>query len=316
MSGSHAYSEMHKQGELARRAKEAAAHLAHCDLCPRHCGADRASGQFGVCRIGDRAVVSSYGPHFGEESVLVGSGGSGTVFFAGCNLLCSFCQNADISHGLEGMPVDSAGLAEIFLFIQRRGCSNLNLVTPTHVVPMWLEALDTACKKGFDLPLVYNCGGYESVKTLTLLDGVVDIYMPDFKFADTAVAEEFCQASDYPERAKEAFAEMHRQVGDLVTDDRGLAVSGLLVRHLVMPEGLAGTSEVMSFLAEKISRDTYVNIMDQYRPCHMAYRHPKAKRRPTGQEIQEAIQAAADAGIYRLDEKPRSFVLRKKWFDE
>ncbi len=246
--------------------------------------------------------MASYSAHFGEERPLVGRGGSGTIFFAGCNLACVFCQNHDISHGAWGQQVEPQQLADMMVALQNSGCHNVNFVSPTHVVPQILEALPHAIERGLRVPLVYNCGGYESVETLRLLDGIVDIYMPDAKYADGAIAGRLSQAPDYPRRMQEALAEMHRQVGDLELDERGVAVRGLLVRHLVLPDSLAGTAEVMRFIAS-LSDQTYVNLMDQYRPCHQAYRYPPLDRRITVEEYDQALKMALYAGLSRLDDR-------------
>jgi putative pyruvate formate lyase activating enzyme len=295
-----AYIELHRGGELEQRAKAAERLLEPCRVCPRECLAQRLQGETGVCGVADRAMVSSYGPHFGEERPLVGSGGSGTIFLAHCNLCCVFCQNYEISQQDEGRIVSARELAGMMLDLQRMGCHNINFVTPTHQVPHILRALPTAIEGGLQVPLVYNCGGYESLETLRLLDGVFDIYMPDFKYADTDVAKRFSNAENYPEVARGAFREMHRQVGDLTLDRRGIARHGLLVRHLVLPNNLAGTGEVVRFLAE-LSEDTYVNIMDQYRPCYRAHEYPPLARRPTRAELEEAVRLARAAGLHRLD---------------
>jgi putative pyruvate formate lyase activating enzyme len=294
------YLKLHDSGELARRAAEAREMLVPCRVCPRGCGVDRVSGETGDCDTARLARVSSANPHFGEEDVLVGRNGSGTVFFCGCNLNCDFCQNCEISQFPGGREVDARQLAKIFLSVQEMGCHNLNTVTPTHVTPQILEALDLAAGQGLKLPWVYNCGGYESVETLRLLDGMVDIYMPDFKFADPDPALRFCRAADYPEVARAALAEMHRQVGDLQTDADGVATSGLLVRHLVMPEGLAGSREAARFLAS-LSQNTFVNVMAQYRPCHRADRHAQLGRPITAGEHQAAVEAMQAEGLNRLD---------------
>ena len=294
------YTALHESGELARRASEAREMLSPCRVCPRECGADRGAGEAGDCNTTRLARVSSVNPHFGEEDVLVGSRGSGTVFFCGCNLNCDFCQNCEISQFPGGREVDARLLAEIFMQVQEMGCHNLNTVTPTHVTPQILEALDTAAGLGLRLPWVYNCGGYESLETLALLDGVVDIYMPDFKFSDSDPAKRFCQAEDYPEVARAALKEMHRQVGDLQTDEDGVATKGLLVRHLVMPEDLAGSAAAAKFLAS-LSKDTFVNVMAQYRPCHKAGNHPELRRPINSGEHQEAVEAMQTAGLTRLD---------------
>ena len=267
-----------------------------CTLCPRRCGAHRRNNQFGFCGIGDVPLVSSVSPHFGEESVLVGSGGSGTIFFAGCNLGCVFCQNFDISHHRHGHPVTIEQLAQSMLELQSYGCCNINFVTPTHVVAPIAAAIELARSKGMTLPTVYNSGGYDSVETLTLLDGFIDIYMPDMKYSGPRAAEELSEAPDYPQINREAVREMHRQVGDLATD-RGIAARGLLVRHLILPENLAGSFEVIDFLAEQISQATAINVMDQYRPCYEAASHPAINRRPTLDEIQSVRQYAIDKGL-------------------
>jgi putative pyruvate formate lyase activating enzyme len=236
----------------------------------------------------------------GEEAPLVGRRGSGTIFFSGCNLGCVFCQNWSISHGGEGVEVSVEKLADVMLELQSTGCHNINLVTPTHQMPMILESLLIALRQGLNLPLVYNCGGYEPADVLMILDGVVDIYMPDLKYADTESAEKYSRAADYPSVARGAIREMHRQVGDLAMDEEGIALRGLLVRHLVLPGGLAGTGEVVRFIAEEISQDTYINIMDQYHPCYHAFGHPPLDRRPTGEEFQEALRMAREAGLTRI----------------
>jgi putative pyruvate formate lyase activating enzyme len=262
--------------------------------------AQRLQGETGVCGVAENAMVSSYGPHYGEERPLVGSGGSGTIFLAHCNLCCVFCQNSEISQEGEGQAASVRKLAEMMLDLQRMGCHNINFVTPTHQVPQILRALPLAVEGGLQVPLVYNCGGYESLETLRILDGVFDIYMPDFKYADSEAAKRYSNAENYPEVAKAALQEMHRQVGDLVMDRRGIARRGLLVRHLVLPNDLAGTGEVVRFLAE-LSEDTYVNIMAQYRPCYRAHEHPSLARRPTREELESALQLARAAGLHRLD---------------
>jgi len=269
---------------------------APCTLCPRRCAAQRSDGQTGFCGIGDEPVVSSIGPHFGEESVLVGSGGSGTIFFAGCNLGCVFCQNFDISHHRHGRPISIEQLAQSMLELQRHGCSNINFVTPTHVIAPILAALELARGQGLTLPTVYNTGGYDSVETLKLLDGFIDIYMPDMKYSDPRVAEEFSAAPDYPKVNREAVREMHRQVGDLRTE-RDLAARGLLIRHLILPENMAGSFETIDFLAEQVSRGTTINVMDQYRPCYEASGHPAINRRPTLEEIQSVRRYAIRKGL-------------------
>ena len=267
-----------------------------CTLCPRMCKVKRSEGQIGFCGIGDMPVVSSVGPHFGEESVLVGFGGSGTIFFAGCNLGCVFCQNFDISHHRHGREITVERLAQSMLELQDYGCSNINFVTPTHVIPSITAGIELARKGGLTLPTVYNTGGYDSVETLKLLEGFVDIYMPDMKYSGSEVAEELSAAPDYPEVNFAAVKEMHWQVGDLKVK-KGLATRGLLVRHLVLPNQLAGSFEVIDFLAEKISPSTTINVMDQYRPCYKASSHPKINRRPTFEEIEFVRQYAINKGM-------------------
>ena len=267
-----------------------------CVICPRNCRVNRSKGEIGFCGIPDMPVVSSQGPHFGEESVLVGRGGSGTIFFAGCNLGCEFCQNYDISHFRHGQPITLYELAEFMLDLQSYGCSNINFVTPTHVAPAVAAGLEIARKNGLNLPTVYNSGGYDSVETLKLLDGYMDIYMPDMKFSDSASAKEFASAADYPEISFAAVKEMHRQVGDLQIEN-GLARRGLLVRHLVMPNKVAGSFRILDFLAEQISPNTAINVMDQYRPCFKADEHPQINRLPKSEEIEEVRHYALEKGL-------------------
>ena len=306
-----AYVDAAESGLLARRAGEAVAALACCELCPRRCRVNRLEGELGACRTGRAAVVCSYCPHFGEEDPLVGQLGSGTIFFSYCNLRCVFCQNWEISHLGEGREASAAELAEIMLYLQGQGCHNINFVTPSHVVAQILEAVEIAAARGLSVPLVYNTGGYDSVETLRLLDGIVDIYMPDIKYASGEASARYSKAADYPEVARAAVREMHRQVGDLELDRRGVATRGLLVRHLVMPGGLAGTREVMRFLAQEVSPGTYVNVMAQYRPCGEADRYPEIARRISPEEYEEAVRATEEEGIHRLDSRrlPRLFRL-------
>lgn len=290
--------------DLRDRAAAAWELLKDCRLCPRRCGVNRLAEELGACRSGSKAIVASFGPHFGEEPPLVGFGGSGTIFLSNCNLRCIFCQNYEISHGGEGIAVAPEQLAQMMLALQARGCHNVNFVTPTHFMPQILQALVIAVQHGLRIPIVWNCGGYESVEALKLLDGVVDIYMPDFKYSSAEVAARLSGTplegpSAYPAACMEAIKEMHRQVGDLVLDKRGIAVRGLLVRHLVLPNGLAGTEEIMRFLAG-LSKDTYVNIMDQYRPCYKAHTVPAINRRITLQEYQAAVEAARREGLHRF----------------
>lgn len=287
-------------GELKERSRKARARLSCCDLCAHACRANRLQGAKGVCKAGDSVQVSSFGPHFGEESVLVGRAGSGTIFFTGCNLKCVFCQNWDISHLRQGQTVSTEELAEIMLALERTGCHNINLVTPTPYLPQILAALEIAAGQGLSLPIVYNCGGYESLTALELLDGIVDIYMPDIKFGDDVSALPLTGARNYFSAVKAAVAEMHRQVGDLQLDANGIAYRGLLVRHLVLPGNLAATEKVFDFIANEISRHTYINIMDQYYPAYQANKYPPLNRRLHYHEYKAAIETAKAAGLYRF----------------
>jgi len=273
--------------------------LKRCVLCPRKCGVDRTKGETGYCGMGADLVISSAGPHFGEESCLVGRGGSGTIFLAGCNLLCIFCQNYDISHLKHGAPASEEKVVETMLDLERMGCENINFVTPTHYVPQLMKCISIARKRGLEVPIVYNSGGYESVETLRLLEGFIEIYMPDFKFMSQDVASRLARAPDYPQVAREALKEMHRQVGELVIED-GIARRGLLVRHLILPGGMAGTKEVLDFLAEEISPNTFVNVMGQYRPLYRAHEVEEINRYPTQGEIIEAKRYALKKGL-RID---------------
>lgn len=294
------YLRLYENGILQERISAARGILKSCSLCPRRCGVDRSAGEKGFCRTGETAFVSSHGPHFGEEEPLVGSGGSGTIFFTHCNLGCCFCQNYEISHLGGGRETPSEKLAAMMVALQEMGCRNINFVSPSHVAAQILFALPSAVRAGLRLPLVYNSGGYDSAETLKLLEGIFDIYMPDLKFIDGAAAERFCGAADYPEQAMAAIREMHRQVGDLEIDADGVARRGLLVRHLVMPEGLAGTQGAMRFLVREISPRTYVNVMAQYRPCGEARKYPPLRRRISPAEYEEAVRQARQEGISRL----------------
>ena len=287
--------------DLEQRVNAAMEALAECRLCPRDCGVDRLAGRIGSCRAGALATVVSTAAHFGEERPLVGSGGSGTIFFSGCALRCVFCQNHDISQRPTGRAVTTEILAGMMIDLQDSGCHNINLVTPTHFVPQILRALVIARGLGLTLPLVYNSSGFETVKTLRILDGIVDIYMPDFKYTCADVAGRWSRASSYPEAANAAILEMHRQVGDLAIDNRGLATRGLLVRHLVLPGDLAGTGEFLDWLAANVSKNTYLNLMDQYRPEHKAAGYPPLDRRLRMEEWRQAVARARAAGLARLD---------------
>ena len=295
------YQRLHKSGQLQGRVEQAVSRLEHCDLCPNKCLVNRLAGEVGKCNTGRDAWVSSYSLHFGEEQPLVGSHGSGTIFFTHCNLKCCFCQNFSISQLGEGRAVTGDELAKMMLSLQKRGCHNINFVSPTHVVPQILEALELAVDAGLSIPLVYNSGGYDSVETLRILDGIIDIYMPDMKYSNDNYAERFSGIKNYPERNREAVREMYRQVGDLQLDDLGIAQTGLLIRHLVLPEGIAGTYDICKFLGEEISVDTYLNIMAQYRPCFRAFDHPELSRSITLGEYREAVKIADNFGLKNLD---------------
>ena len=295
------YLAAYKNGILKERAESLKLALHDCTLCPRNCHADRLSGDRGVCETAEHARVSSYMPHFGEEAPISGRKGSGTIFFTHCNLLCSFCQNFDISHEGRGYEAGPRELADMMLSLQELGCHNINFVSPSHVVPQILSALLLAVENGLRIPLVYNSGGYDHVSTLSYLEGIMDIYMPDFKFWDPDVSADLCDAPDYPEKAMQAVKEMYRQRGDLTINDAGLAEKGLLVRHLVMPEEFAGTEAIMEFLYNEVSQGTYVNIMPQYRPCGNSYLIEKINRPLTQEEYHSALAAARRAGITRMD---------------
>ena len=296
-----AYLRSYKEKKLNEKIELLYKKLLSCDICPRKCKVNRMEGEKGYCKTGVKAMVSSSGPHFGEESPLVGYSGSGTIFFTYCNLGCLFCQNYDISHLGYGEEVDEKKLALIMLKLKKMGCHNINFVTPTHVIPQILKALSFAIEGGLDLPLVYNTGGYDSVETLRILKGIFDIYMPDFKYFDPKVAKKYSNAEDYPLVVKEALKEMHTQVGDLVIDEKGIAKRGLLIRHLVLPENLAGTKDAMRFISEELSPNSYVNVMEQYRPEFKAKNFSILNRRITKDEYLSAIKMAKDAGLLRLD---------------
>jgi putative pyruvate formate lyase activating enzyme len=297
-----AYLALYHSNELQTRAATAREMMRDCVLCGNRCQVDRlASPDQALCRTGTLAMVSSVGPHHGEERPLSGSRGSGTIFFGWCNLRCVFCQNWQLSQRGEGREMRSSTLAAHMLFLQSSGCHNINFVSPSHVIPQILDALLIAVGQGLRLPLVYNSGGYDSPQGLALLDGVIDLYMPDMKFADSEVAGPYLGVSDYAEVSRSTLREMHRQVGNLVLDHAGLAQRGLLVRHLVLPGNQAGTEKILAFLAKEISRDTYVNLMDQYRPCFHAAEYPGIDRRPTRAELREARTMARRLGLHRLD---------------
>ena len=293
------YIGLYQSGRLKEIANLLEDKLSSCRLCPHKCGTNRHKGEKGICRSGILPVVSSYGPHFGEEPPLVGFGGSGTIFFTNCNMACIFCQNYDISHLGYGKEVTFEELADMMIYLQRRGCHNINFVTPTHMIYPIIKSLEIAIPRGLNIPLVYNSGGYDSSETLRLLEGVFDIYMPDFKYADGDVAMRLSGVKNYPEVAKEAVSEMYAQVGDLFIDSRGIAKYGLMVRHLVLPENMAGSFEVVEFLSG-ISKNLYLNIMDQYRPVYEAYREPAIARRTRLEEVMEVVNHAKKLGMKRV----------------
>jgi len=300
-----AYLPLYRRGELPRRVERALDLLRSCRACPRHCHVNRLDNKFAVCRSGRYAIVSSYAPHHGEEDCLRGQRGSGTIFFSGCNLRCVYCQNFDISWRVHGSPAPPRKLAAMMLELQAAGCHNINFVTPEHVVPQILEALPDAIEGGLRLPLVYNTSGYDAPECLELLDGIVDIYMPDFKYWDAQMARQYSRAPDYPQVARHALKEMHRQVGDLVMDEHGLAQRGLLIRHLVMPGDIAGTGEIMRWIARELSPATYVNLMPQYYPAGKVTRtqFPEINRHITPLEYERARDEAWGAGLKRLDSR-------------
>lgn len=297
----HRYTDLHKQGILKQRAVELAEELSSCTLCPRNCGVNRLEDEKGICKTGRKAMVSSYSAHFGEEKPLSGCYGSGTIFFTNCNLLCNFCQNYDISHLGRGVEVDDKQLAGMMMELQERGCHNINFVTPSHVVPQIISALVVAAGEGLTVPLVFNTGAYDKVSTLKSLQGIIDIYMPDFKFWTKDLSIETCNASDYREVAVKAINEMHRQVGDLELTDAGIARRGLLVRHLVMPGYPDETRKILRHISDSVSKNTYVNIMPQYYPCGEILRSDKLGRALRPAEHREAIDYAKTVGLQRID---------------
>jgi putative pyruvate formate lyase activating enzyme len=308
------YLALARTGELARRAEAAVARLAACDLCPRRCGVDRLAGETGFCGIGRRAVLADYHLHYGEEACLVGEGGSGALFFSGCSLACVFCQNWEISRpdaagGPCGLELDAAGLAGAFLDLQARGAENINLVSPTHVAAQVLEALALAADQGLALPLVWNSGGYDSVDTLRLFEGVADIYLPDAKVWNPDQGARLLSAPDYPGTARAALAEMWRQAGPLVLDGRGVAQKGLLVRHLVLPGGLAGSTDWMDWLGRN-APGAAVNVMGQYRPCWRAGEFPELRAAPGPEDMESARQEARRAGLALLEDPVQGLLAR------
>jgi putative pyruvate formate lyase activating enzyme len=303
------YVDLLESGELGERVSRASELLRSCTVCPRQCRVNRISDQRGFCQTGIRPVVASFGPHFGEEPPLAGVRGSGTIFITGCNMACTFCQNSDISRGGRGREITSGQLAGMMLSLQESGCHNINIVSPSHIVPQLLDTIAIAAAGGLEIPLVYNTGGYDSVETLRLLDGVIDIYMPDAKYSSGDVAAALSQAPDYPAVMKAAITEMHRQVGVLIIE-QGIAARGLIIRHLVLPDNLAGSNDILPWIAEEISRDTYVNLMDQYHPAGCVLEEsvhgifPSMGRRVLPAEYHAAITIAAGCGLHRGFTKP------------
>jgi putative pyruvate formate lyase activating enzyme len=297
------YTYLNNTSDINIRIRKLYKMLEPCRLCPRECEQNRLSGQYGICRSTDKVVVSSLSAHFGEEPPLVGWNGSGTIFFTNCNMWCLYCQNYSISHLKAGTNISITQLVEAMISLQQLGCHNINLVTPTHFVPQIVEALSTAIEKGLMIPIVYNTGGYDSVETLKLLDGLIDIYMPDIKYSDNNNARKYSGAKDYWEVVRKAVTEMHRQVGDLKINTFGIAERGLLIRHLVLPNNLAGSKKVIDFIAKEICLDSYVNIMDQYRPAFKACDYPELNRLITSEEYNEVIDYAKSLGLYRGFEK-------------
>ncbi len=304
-----AYEKLEREGKLAGRVKQAYDLFENCQLCPRKCGVDRKKGVKGFCRAPLKPVIYSYHPHFGEEIPLVGGKGSGTIFFSNCNLRCVFCQNWPIAHEGRGKEVQDEELADMMIHLQKIGCHNINLVTPTHVMPNILNATRIALKKGLHLPLMYNTSGYERIEILRMLEGVVDIYKPDMKYTDADKAAKYSAgASDYPEVTQKAILEMHRQVGVLKLDNQGIALRGVIIRHLVMPNRVAGTEKFVKWVAEALPKSTYVNIMAQYRVEYKAYDYPEIARGITPQEFLEAMDWAERSGLTNLD--PQSVAVR------
>jgi putative pyruvate formate lyase activating enzyme len=305
------YLALHASGELRERAQAAMRLLdGRCLVCPRLCKVDRLADRAGLCRVGRHAVVASHFPHFGEEDCLRGSRGSGTIFFSGCNLRCVFCQNHDISWQLRGERATPERLAEMMLELQAIGCHNINWVTPEHVVPQVLEALPLAVEGGLRLPLVYNTSAYDSPDSLALMDGVVDVYMPDFKLWSSDLARRYLAKRDYPEVARHSLREMHRQVGELVLDERGMARRGLIVRHLVMPGLLAETEAILRFVAEELGPDTYVNLMAQYYPAGRTTEFPEIDRHIHRSEYERALELARELGLRHLDARSQAALTR------
>ena len=296
------YLKLAKEGLLSRRAEELYSFYESCHLCPRNCRVDRTRGETGVCQATARVKISSAFPHFGEEGPLVGKGGSGTIFFSNCGLRCVFCQNYTISIEGEGVEITDQKLAETMLKVQSFGCHNINLVTPTHYVPSIVRALEGAVRLGLNIPLVYNTSGYETMEVLKLLEGIIDIYLPDLKYTNSSRAATYSSgAYNYPYYAKQAIKEMHRQVGDLQVEAKGVAVRGIILRHLILPNRISGTEELVKFVAHELSKSTYLNLMAQYRPEYKASEYPEISRRISRREYNEALAWAKKYGLSRLD---------------
>jgi len=293
------YMNLFEKGELEQRIRLLKEFLQECHLCPRQCRINRLKGEVGYCEAGSELMISSAFPHFGEERPLVGYHGSGTIFLTHCNLRCVFCQNYDISHLGRGEPITLSEMARAMLRLQELGCHNINFVTPTHYAPQIAESLLEAIRMGLQLPIVYNCSGYESIEVIQLLEGIVDIYMPDAKYMDEEYSKQFSNAPDYPDVLRKVLKEMHRQVGDLNINSMGIAERGLLIRHLVMPRDVSSSEVILKFIAEEISVHSYVNIMDQYRPEYRSHDYPEISRRITQKEYVEAIQFAKRFHLYR-----------------
>ncbi len=296
------YLKLHRNGELKQRGEKLWQQMGNCNLCPRMCGANKLKGERGFCGANSNLEISSFHPHFGEEKPLVGKGGSGTIFLSNCSLRCDFCINWEVSQGGAGSQKSINQFADMMLSLQKRGCPNINFVTPTHYSPHILLAVERAASKGLRVPLVYNTCGYENLEVIKILDGVVDIYLPDFKYSDGQMASKYSSgAEDYPEVTQKALLEMHRQVGAAKASDDGLMRRGVMIRHLVMPNNVSGTKEVVEWIAENMPKDTYLNLMSQYTPVYKAVDHPEISRRITRQEYLDAINHAKAAGLTNLD---------------